>query len=139
MGYISQHKIKIIEGDLRCKELNNYLDSLNAEKCVWLSEDASGLVAKIEYDSETNQMVGVTLPLDSQTGFPVPFTFLARNENEIRENMNKEKSSLVYIIMAQPLIECAPPFLLQVFGTNNRFRSIDVLKRWKETVDILER
>lgn len=116
-----------------------YLDSLNVEKCVWLSEDASGLDAKIEYDPETNQMIGLTLPLDDQTGFPVPFSFPARTEDDIRENMKNEKSSLVYIIMAQPLIECAPPFLLQVYGTNNKFRSKDVLNRWKETVDILER
>lgn len=139
MGYINQYKVKIIEGELRCKELDKYLRSINAAKCVWLSEDASGIVPKIEFDPETNQMVGITLPLHSHTGFPIPLTFNARDEQEIRENITREKSTLVYIIMAQPLMRNAPPFLLQMFGTNNRFQSQDVLRRWKETVDILER
>lgn len=41
--------------------------------------------------------------------------------------------------MAQPLIEHAPPFVLQVFGTDNKFKSQDVLLRWKETVEELKR
>lgn len=139
VGYIHQYKKRIIEGQLRCDELKHYMNSINAKMCVWLSEDASGIVEKIEFDSETNQLVGLVLPINSKTGLPIPFSFMARNENEIRENVEKVKSNLVYVVMAQPLMQNAPPFPLQIFGTDNRFQSQDVLHRWKETVDSLER
>lgn len=139
MGYISEYKTKIVEGELRCKELLNYLSTLNAKKYVWLSEDASGVVTKVEFDSKTNQMVGLVLPFNSSTGMPIPFSFLARSTDEMQANMKKNKSSLVYIVMAQPLMKNTPPFILQLFGTNNRFNSHDVLKRWKHTVQELKR
>lgn len=139
MGYISEYKTKIVEGELRCKELVNYLGTLNAKKYVWLSEDASGVVTKVEFDSKTNQMVGLVLPFNSSTGMPIPFSFLARSTDEIQTNMKKNNSSLVYIVMAQPLMKNTPPFILQLFGMNNRFNSHDVMKRWKHTVQELNR
>lgn len=118
----------------------HYLKSLNAEKVVWLSEDATGIVAKIEFDPQSNQMIGLVLPINSTTGLPMPFSFLARSANEIKYNIDKKaKSSLVYIVMAQPLIPKAPPFLLQMFGTDNKFKTQDVLFRWRHTVQELER
>lgn len=84
-------------------------------------------------------MVGLVLPLDSSTGIPIPFTHLARNADEIEKNMDRAKSSLVYIVMAQPLIPSAPPFILQVFGTDNRFKTQDVLRRWQYTVQELKK
>lgn len=139
MSYISQNKTKIVEGDLRCNELNQYLEALKAIKCVWLSEDASGIIAKVEFDAQSNQMIGLVLPINPATGMPTPFTYLARNAGEIELNMNKDKSSLVYIIMAQPLMDGVPPFILQLFGTNNKFKSEDVLNRWKYTVEALNK
>lgn len=138
-GYISQNKPKIIEGKLRCEELHAYLDALKLNKCVWLSEDASGIVPKIEFDSKTNQMVGLVLPMDQNTGMPIAFKYLARNANEIQENMQRKKSTLVYIVLAQPLKKCVPPFILQVFGTDNTFTSNNVLLRWKHTINELKR
>lgn len=89
--YISQNKPKITEGQLRCQELNAYLDGLALHKCVWLSEDATGIVAKVEFDPKTNQMVGLVLPINPTTGMPEAFTFLARNVDEIQLNMRKKR------------------------------------------------
>lgn len=139
VGYISQYKTRIVEGELRCKELVKYLETLNSKMFVWLSEDASGVVAKVEFDSKSNQMVGLVLPLNTNTGMPIPFSFMARSADEIQTNMKKNKSSLVYIIMAKLLMKNTPPFILQLFGTNNRFNSHDVLNRWKYTVEELNR
>lgn len=138
-GYINQNKPKIIEGILRCEELHAYLDALKLNKCVWLSEDASGIVPKIEFDSKTNQMVGLVLPMDQNTGIPIAYKYLARNANKIQENMQRKKSTLVYIVLAQPLKKCVPPFILQVFGTDNTFTSNNVLLRWKHTINELKR
>lgn len=134
MSYINKNKSKIIEGELRIKELSHYLETLKLEKNVWLSEDATGITAKVEFDPNTNQMVGLVLPTDTRTGMPKSFSFLARNEQEILKNMKHEKSNYVYIVMAQPLVQGVPPFILQLYGTDSKFKTQDVLLRWRHTV-----
>lgn len=106
---------------------------------VWLSEDATSIVSKIEFDAKTNQMIGIVLPMNSSTGMPIPFTYLAKNEEEIQLNMQKSKSNYVYIVMAQPLAINVPPFIFQLFGTDNKFKAAQVLLRWNHTVAELNR
>lgn len=136
---ISSSKTKIIEGQLRTKELAEYIEKLKLPRAVWLAEDAYGIIYKVEYDPRTNQLVGLLLPLDSKTGMPIPFTFLARSKEEIENLMKKPLSSLLYVVMAQPLANNIPPFILLIFGTDNRFTTKDVLQRWSETEKHLER
>lgn len=139
MRYISEYKSIIIEGELRCKELKCYLETLKLPMRVWLSEDASAIVSKIEFDHRTNQMVGIVLPIDRNSGMPISFTFMARNSEEIQLNMKQKKSSLVYLVMAQPLAKNTPPFILQCFGTDNKFKTKNVLLRWEHTKVELKR
>lgn len=139
VGYISQNKSRFIEGELRCSKLKSYLEILKLPLRVWLSEDATSIVSKIEFDSQTNQMVGIVLPMNSSTGMPIAFTYLAQNAEQIQSNMQKSKSSSVYIVMAQPLALNVPPFIIQLFGTDNKFKSQQVLMRWKYTIDELNR
>lgn len=123
---------RIIEGELRCEQLKKYCEALNVDKDVWISEDGSGIVSSIHYDSVSNQLVGFVLPSNSETGSPIPFSFGAENAAEIIKHMsdsNLRKSSLVYLVMAQPLSEKVPPFILQIYGTDNRFSKEDVAKR----------
>lgn len=58
------------------------------------------------------------------------FTFEAKSAEDIERYMQLPQSTLVYIIVAQPLKLGVPPFILQIYGTNNRFDSDSVLKRW---------
>lgn len=44
--------------------------------------------------------------------------------------MNNPLSTLVYLVMAQPMKKGIPPFVLTVFGTNNTFKAAD-MQRWK--------
>lgn len=140
MDYIHKRKNTIIEGELRCNQLAEYLQMLNAPKTVVLAEDASGIVAKVSYDTGTKQLIGLVLPTDSKTGCPTPFTFIPQTVNEIDDQMkSNSKSSLVYLVLAQPMVNNAPPFILQVYGTDNKFKSQNVLQRWQHTKDQLAR
>lgn len=132
---MNQKKPTIVEGELRLEGLKNYLEGLNLVKSVWLSEDATGIVEKVEMDPKTNQMVGLVLPTNFQNGMPIPFTYLARNTDEIHDNMKCSKSTHVYMIMAQPLAKHVPPYVLQLFGTDNKFSTENILLRWKHTVE----
>lgn len=49
------------------------------------------------------------------------------------------KSKLVYVVMAQPLNESIPPFILQIYGTNNKFLAANVVERWNFMKSELEK
>lgn len=139
MGYINAYKSEVIEGQLRIKELKIYLESLKLEMVVWISEDGTSNVVKVEFDPKTNQMIGIVLPIDVTTGMPIPFTFLASSEEKIYKNMKCKKSTHAYIVMAQPIAKNVPAFVLQLFGTDNTFSTQNVLLRWKHTRSELEK
>lgn len=137
--HIQNDKERIIEGQLRCKQLNEYLDVIKCPKYVFLSEDASGIVQKVTYDAYSNQLVGLVLPFNASNGMPVPFTFEAKTAEDIEKYIKLPKSTLVYIVVAQPLKIGASPFILQIFGTNNKFDSSNVLSRWEYTRNELKK
>lgn len=122
-----------MEGELRSKQLAKYLEDINSPKYVFLSEDASGVVQKVVYDVSTNQLVGLVLPLNEINGMPKMFTYEAKSAEEIERFLKLQQSTLVYIIVVQPLVNEASPFILQMFGTNNTFKTCDVLSRWAYT------
>lgn len=136
---IKDTKECILEGDIRSEDLVKYLSDRNAGTDVWLCEDASGIVSQIKYDQTLDQLVGMVLPIDSNTGCPKRFEHTARDEEEIKSFMQHNKSTLVYIVMAIPLKEGIAPFILQMFGTDNRFTASDVIKRWNFTIQSLKR
>lgn len=130
--YIQKYSPNIIEGEFRGTALLKYLKKFNLAKTVWLSEDATGIEARYEYDPKTNQIIGLSLPLDEESGLPQCYSYLARNEDEIKRHVNnRNRAKLIYVIMAQPMSENCPPFPLLLFGTNNKFNTTDVLNRWK--------
>lgn len=138
MKYIHEKQHKIVEGELRCKELAEYLDKFNAPKEVHLEEDGSGIVAKCSYDSSTNQLVGLVLPTNTKNGMPATYSFTPQSMTEIKQQIKQnEKSTLVYLILAQPIMDNVPPFILQIYGINNTFRSGSVVQRWQHTKDQL--
>lgn len=138
MSYI-QHRPKIIEGEIRAKQLFEYLDNLNIKKCIWLCEDATGINIRIQYDPTTNQLIGLVLPINTDTGMPIPFSYVFKSVEAAQMFIKKSKSSLVYVVLAQPLMPHIPPFVLQIFGTDNKFTSVNVVNRWKYTTQELKK
>lgn len=80
-----------------------------------LCEDGTGINVKIEYDPISNQLVGVVLPFNSKTGLPESFTFVANSAEDMQRIIKFPKSTHVYVVLAQPLKDHAPPFVLQIF------------------------
>lgn len=130
-------KERITEGELRCAQLLKYLEKTKSPTQVFLSEDGSGIVKKVSYDTSSNQLVGIVLPINNVNGMPVSRSYMADSANEIEKHLERPSSSLVYIVTAQPIKKGIPPFILQVFGTDNRFKTNDVLKRWMFTINEL--
>lgn len=124
----------VFYSELRAKELSEYLERLKCTKSVWLSEDATAIVSKVVYDPLTDQLVGLVLPADKSNGCPKIASFTATNAEIIKEYLKQERSTVLYLVMAQPLDGSIPPFVLQMFGSDNKFKSEHVLQRWKYTI-----
>lgn len=116
---------------MRCRELHAHLERIKAPKTVFVSEDASGIVKKVVYDCNTNQLIGLVAPLNPENGSPRLFAYEASSAEEIEKYMELPQASLIYIIVAQPMKKHSLPFILQLFGINNKFKSSDVLARWR--------
>ncbi|XP_055308257.1 uncharacterized protein LOC129572338 [Sitodiplosis mosellana] len=136
---IKDTKECIIEGQLRCNDLAKYLHEHNAGNDVWICEDGSGLVPKILYDPSSDHLIGMTLLIDDRTGCPQRFKVTTQDEEMIKSFCRMTKSSHIYLILAIPLKEGVAPFVLQMFGTDNRFTARNVVKRWNYTVAELNR
>lgn len=67
------------------------------------------------------------------------FSFIAKDADTIKDLINEPTSRMIYVILAQALDERVPPFVLQIFGTNNSFTAREVVCRWNFTKTELQR
>lgn len=136
--FIKDNSPAIIEGKLRSQELLTYLQDRRLPLRVSLSEDGTRVIATRSYDPNTNQIVGIALPLNDN-GMPIPFSFKARNVEEIQSYYTDSNviSSNAYVQMAQPQSRNVPPFCLLIFLTDNRFIAESVHSRWTFTANEL--
>ena len=96
-----------------------------------IGEDATRVIGRIDYDSETNRCVGFVLPLDGN-GLPVVDAYLATSFTAIEAMFNNASvSKYAYVYMAQPLASNIPPFCLSCIGTDQKFTAQHVLQRWQ--------
>lgn len=122
----------IVEGEIRGVLLRKYLSDRGLPLAVVLSDDATRVEGRIQYDSSSNQIVGFVLPTDKQTGMPLTNAYPAESAEQIFETFSKGNSvsSYVIAIMAQPLGD-VPPFCLAMFGSDCAYTSEDVEHRWE--------
>ncbi|KAJ6649437.1 hypothetical protein Bhyg_04672 [Pseudolycoriella hygida] len=136
---IQSFNAPIIEGKVRSKELGAFLIKRNLPMKVWLSEDSTKNVNKIEYDETTDQLVGLVLPMDSN-GMPIPFSFSSESVFKMQHSLlNYPKAEYAYTVMSRSLNVNSPSFCLSLFGTDNKFNSGQVLKRWAVTESLCEK
>lgn len=133
----------INEGHFRFDELSDYLEQHNAPKVVTVGEDATRIIARIDYDNQTNRCVGFVLPIDDK-GLPIVDSFLAVSFQRMEEMFKtSEISKYAYILyyMVQALCNGVPPFCLSCIcmGTNNKFTAMEVLKRWQYIITECEK
>lgn len=80
--FMSERNSYFQEGVMRTEELDNYLSKLNLPKIVSLSEDATRITGRVQYDAKTNEIIGFVLPTDDN-GMPIIGSYPARTATEI--------------------------------------------------------
>lgn len=124
---------------MRVLELKQYLVKSELSNYVWISEDATRVVEKFEYDPKTNQIIGFVPPLDNSRGIPKILSFSAKSALDIYNIFkNNTGSKFINVIIAQPLHYNQLGFCLCIYGTDNKYKTTDVIKRWKYIVDKLK-
>ena len=124
----------LAEGYFQFDQLLDHLNAYSAAKAISVSEDATRVVSRVEYDSNTDRLVGLVLPVDKNF-IPIPNAFCATSFEQIEEIFMKEsKASYAYLYMAQALSSGVPPFCLALIGSDNRFTNKTVVGRWKYIV-----
>lgn len=97
--YLDSAKDCIQEGNLDFVGLQKHLEERNLPKIVWISEDATRIKSKIEYDPKTNKILGFVLLL--KNGLPNKDQFLAASVEVIQGFFKTEsKASYVHLVMA---------------------------------------
>lgn len=136
--YIRKTSNNIIEGVIRSQELAVYLEKRNLPPIVSLSEDATRITGTVQYDVKTNQLIGFVLPINDENGMPIPYSFPARNANEILQHFTAEPpiGHFVNIVMAQPLGR-ASPFCLLLNASDSKYTAEHVADKWKCIVNDL--
>ena len=121
----------IAEGCFQFDQLLDHLNAYSAAKVICVSEDATRVVSRIEYDPNTDRLVGFVLPVDKDY-IPMPNVFLATSFERIEEIfMTESKAMYAYLYMAQALKPGVPPFCLALIGSDNCFTNKSVVARWK--------
>ena len=119
------------EGEFRFDDLLAHINSYKTAKVVSIGEDATRVISRVDYDSETNKLVGFVLPCNDK-GIPIGDSFMAVSFDSIEQAFRDgTKAKYAFTYMAKPLAEGVPAFCLSCSGTNNQFTRELVLKRWK--------
>ena len=84
---------------------------------VSIGEDATRVILRIDYDNETDRLIGFVLPCDD-SGLPVVDTYLAVSFDSIKKSFS---AKYAFVYMAQPLCQNVLAFCLACLGTDNKF------------------
>ena len=77
----------IHEGVFYFDELVIHINKFQCSKIVAISEDATRIISRIDYDVETDKCVGFVLPVDA-SGLPISNSYLAVSFTAIEEMFN---------------------------------------------------
>lgn len=137
--YVYKPENIVIEGELRSDELLAYLQGRKQPLWVVLSEDATVVDNRVQYDARTNQLIGFVLPTNEQTGMPIPFAFKTeRLDDFVKHFGTATVASYINTVMARPIGD-APAFCLLLFGSDNRYNADIVANRWENITIELEK
>lgn len=103
MTIIYINNLFIFLGFFYFDEFKTFVVKRNLPFYVAVSEDATRIITRVEYDHSTNQLVGLVSPLD-ENGMPKKLFFPAKSASLIVNYLsNNSKANCVIVVMAQSL------------------------------------
>ncbi|CAF2709092.1 unnamed protein product [Rotaria sp. Silwood2] len=125
---IRNQEMRMIESEFRFQLIKEYLKS-NKSNYVFIAEDATSSICRIDYDATSNSFIGFSSPLIN--GVPQPNFFQTENFEQLELWFNEiDKAKFINLYMLKSLVLSDPPFILAAYGSNNKAKAIEILKRW---------
>ncbi|CAF4017032.1 unnamed protein product, partial [Rotaria sp. Silwood1] len=128
---IKDKHLKLNEAEFRFDVLEQHFMSKNS-KYGFASEDTTGIIKKVVYNTDTNSFIGFCTPLDN--GVPVAHHFRTESFYQLKEWFAYvEKAALLNLHMIQPLsqdVTTSSSFILSAYGISNTFTSSDIVQKW---------
>ena len=91
------------EGSFRFDELQAHIERYKTPRCVSISEDATRVIGRVEYDNITDRCVGFVLPLDDNR-LPIVGSFVANSFSAMVDMFCKNPiAKYAHIYMARPV------------------------------------
>lgn len=100
--YLHKKRVTIREGEFRFDGLQRPIDLYDVNvRAVVISEDATRVIAKVNYDRKHNTLVGLVCPCD-ENGIPIMDTYRFTGFESVKAILKTaEKAKFVYALMAQ--------------------------------------
>ncbi|XP_032794765.2 uncharacterized protein LOC116931301 [Daphnia magna] len=96
---------------------------------VSISEDATSIIPKREFHLRYNAILGGSLPL-GKTGLPDPKGGVVNSVSDMTNYFKHyNPAKVIFVIMAQPMADFAPPVRICTFASDNKMTALDVKNR----------
>ena len=106
-----------------------YIEKNNLPRKAFISEDATAIIPKREFHSRYNKVLGFSSPL-GENGLPDPSVGIVNSARDIVHIFEKYSAAkVVFVVMAQPLADFAPPIRICTFASDNKMTAADVKRR----------
>ncbi|CAF3581135.1 unnamed protein product [Rotaria socialis] len=122
-----------LEAEFRFNESEIHLNSMQCQY-IFVSEDCSAIIPRIEYDSNLDTFNGFVTPL--LDGVPSENAFKCSLFEQLEDLFETTpQANLVNIHVIQPILDSDVNVLpaatvLSAYGTDHKITAIDILKRW---------
>lgn len=131
--------VTIQEGEINTAALLEVLALHNLPKVVCISEDATAIIMRREYNKKTNSIMGSSGVLQPN-GLPEHSDFVVRKVEDIVNHFERfEPASVAIVVVAKPIGGNFPGVRICAFASNNKFSASDVKNRESAIVNKLKR
>ncbi|CAM4824847.1 unnamed protein product [Rotaria magnacalcarata] len=113
---IRNQEMRMTESEFQFQLIKEHLKS---NKCnyVFIVEDATSSICRIDYDATSNSFIGFSSPLID--GVPQPNFFQTENFEQLELWFNEiDKAKFINLYMLKSLVLSDPPFILAAYGSN---------------------
>lgn len=136
---IADFVVPVQEGEINSTALLEVLNLHNLPKVVCISEDATAIVMRREYNKRTNSIMGSSGVLQPN-GLPDHSDFVVRRVEDIVGHFDRfEPASVAIVVVAKPIGGDFPGIRICAFASNNKFTASDVKNREATIVNELKR
>lgn len=129
---LETHKMEI--GKVYIDEFVEFmrLHDINCDEVI-ISEDATRISNRVEYDSDSNQLFGLQPELDMITGLTKQNFFKISTPSNFLSMLTEYRSApYLQVVTAKPMTIGSPARIIAVFPTDNRYTTQIVISRWNE-------